>query len=81
MSASAKRRRRGADNEAALNKWLNLSQAYLVSEIGEKRVNALIVGFKRATEDDPSLWWEFDSASDPYRWLYDSFRLDQRLRH
>ena len=78
MSASAKRRRRSADNEAALNKWLNLSQAYLTSEIGEERVNELIVGFKRATKEDPSLWWEFYSADDPYRWLHEQW---QRMLH
>ena len=79
MSVSAKRRQRIADNQAALNKWLNLSQAYLVNEIGEQRVNALIAEFKRVAGGDRSLWTKFYSADDPYRWLYDSFRLDQRL--
>lgn len=80
MSVSAKRRRRSADNEVALNKWLNLSQAYLTSEIGEERVNELIAAFKHATKEDPSLWSQFHAADDPYRWLHERWR-HQRYDH
>ena len=76
MSTMA-RRRANTDTcrEWALNKWLNLSQEYLAREIGEERVNELVVRFKRAVEEDPELWSELYRANDPFRWLY------ERLRH
>lgn len=80
MSASAKRGRYKPNCDWAMNKWLNLSQAYLTSEIGEERVNALIVGFKHATKEDPGLWTQFYISDDPYRWLYERWR-HQRYDH
>lgn len=57
--------------ECVLNDRLNASQAKLVQEIGEQRVNALVDAFTAAAEAHPELWRALWAQPDPYRWLHE----------
>lgn len=54
-----------------INDRLNASQAMLAREIGEQRVNALIVDFTAAMAANPELVHMLYSQPDPYRWLHE----------